>query len=200
MNACNRVLVPAPNTQKGQLDAFFTALGVETFDAAINAIEGFKTNAQNWAAEFKALFELIGVTDQPAALSAITQIKSDRDALFKALGNAPDVESAIGAITNMQNDRNAIWKALNATDHSGAIAAVSTLNGRVTTAENAVTDFDGRLEKGIQEGVISRAAAAGIQAPIAKVPAAATPSGQPEIISPRRRLGQITNEQIGNQP
>jgi hypothetical protein len=187
-------VVAVPTTQKGQLDELFKTLGASDYAGAMAAIGAFNGNVQNFANEQKAFFDLLGVKDQAAALTAFAQIKSDRDALFNALGNSPDIESAIGVITNMQNERNALWKACGATDHNSAVAAITTLHGRVTTAEAAQKDFEGRLEAGIQQGVITRAASAGIVTP---VPKATTPVGTVETMTPRRRLGALINEQIG---
>lgn len=187
-----------PATQKGQLDALFETLGVKDFNAATAAIISLQGNAASNAADQKAFFELIGATDQATALDAITRMQSDLGALFKALGNATDVASALGVITNMQSDRDVLWKALGATDHSTAVAAIGTLNGRVTAAEAAQKDFDARLEKGIADGLVTRAASAGLPAPVAKAKideatGALVPTGRP-----RQRLAQIFNEQIAD--
>jgi hypothetical protein len=196
----------APSTQKGQLDAFFQALGIkdENFEGAIAHITALTTGAetaQTLQTQLKAFFDLAGITapaDQAKAIDVLTAIKSDRDALFKALGDSPDVTSAIGVIQNMQNDRNAIWKALGATDHSTALAAVTASNDRVTKAEAAQKDFDARLKKGIDDGVIARAAEAGLPAPVPKKAEGAEVRGAEKAVSPRRRLGALFNEQIEN--
>lgn len=198
--------MPAPTTQKGQLDGIFDALGIKdaNFEGAMAHITALRTGAetsQSLQTQLKAFLDLAGVgaADQEKAIGIFTAIKSDRDAMFKALGDSPDVTSAIGVIQNMQNDRNALWKALGGTDHSTALAAVTALNERATKAEAAQTDFDARLKKGIDDGVIARAAEAGLPAPVPKKGEGAegAPAGD-KAVSPRRRLGALFNEQIGN--
>lgn len=187
-----------PTTAQGQLTALFAALGVTGFEAAATAVTTLKESEKNFNANQKAFFDLVGAKDHETALSAFASLQSDRGALFKALGDSTDVAGAMRVITSMQDDRNAIWKALGGTDHASALANVATLNGRVTTAEGAQKDFDARLEKGITEGVIARAAAAGLPAPIAKTVEGAPKAGESgeRAVTPRRRLGQLFQEQI----
>jgi hypothetical protein len=195
-----RKIVETPPTHKAQLEALFKSLGnAADFPAAYAALTSLQATAAStttFVADQQAFFELLGAKDQAGALNVVTQLQSDCNALYKSLG-ATDIAGAIATVTQMQADRDAIWKALGATDHAGAVAAVPALNARVLVAENAQKDFDARLEAGISKGVIDRAAAAGITAPIAKVTALPLDAAAAaEAQTPRSRLAASINEQI----
>ncbi len=167
---CELVADQVPPTQKGQIDALLSALGFSDFHAATAAIPQLRASAEsatNWQAQRQGLFALLGGTgDVPATYdfaAAINGLRSDRNAIF-GLVSATDQAGAVAAIGNLQTqvvnlsaDRQAIFDALKVTDKGAALTAITDIEGRV------------------KQGVIQQAAAAGLQAPVPKVPGAAEP-------------------------
>jgi hypothetical protein len=213
-----------PQTQKGQLDALFSALGsVSDFTAALAAINQFKA-VENWQTDQQALFSALGSTDQAGALSAIASLKSakppvaaadntERDAFFALLGdNVKDFAGATAAVN--------AWKAtathyqgllaiLEVKDQTAAIVAIGTMKSAQgnhdalvkalgatdhATALTAATDVD----KTVQQRVKVMAASAGLPAPAEKgsAPKVDEAGGQERAVTPRSRLAASINSQI----
>lgn len=190
---------PIPQSQKGQLDAFFGALGVPVgdFTAAMNAINAFQA-AANWQNEQKAIFTALGATDQAGALTAITSLKTppapvaadnaDRDAMFSLLG-VTDQAGALNAIGNFKTTGlhyAGLLAILEVQDQAGAIVRIGSMSvadknhaALVTalgatdhpTALTAATNLEATVDKRVKE----RAAAAGLPEP---APKGKTPAGE----------------------
>ncbi len=184
---------PIPPTQKGQIDALVSALGVSDFTAAIAAIPNLRSSADSatqWQTQRQELFAALGgsgnVPEHYDFAAGIAGIRADHQALFTALG-VTDQAGAILALDNLRtqvNNLNAvqtsIFGALKATDHAGAMRAIN--------------DIDGRIEAGVQAGVIARAAAAGLTEPIVKPPGEKT--GGANIITRAEFAGMNAKQQL----
>jgi len=165
-----------PTTQKGQIDALLTALGAPDVTAAIAAIPQLKASAENapqWLEQRQALFAALGgtgnVPEHYDFAEGIAGMKATLQAFYTSLG-ATDQASAELALANLRTENNnlkavqtSVFGALKATDHAGAM--------------RAITDIDGRIEAGVQAGVIARAASAGLTTPIEKPPGETKPGG-----------------------
>jgi hypothetical protein len=167
-----RVLVAdpiIPQTHSGQLTSLFSILGAADFasaQAGITQLQNTARVAGDWQTQRQALFASLGGNgdvpehyDFAASLAAIVQ---ERTALFTALG-VNNQADAVVALTNLRSQLNSyqanqttIFAALGATDLAGAMRAIK--------------DIDGRIEAGVQAGVIARAASAGVPTVIPKVP------------------------------
>lgn len=158
-----------PPTQKGQIDALFSALGVSDFTgatAAINSLKAASGQEAGWQSERAALFAALGGTGEVPEhydfAANITALKTGWSELLNKLG-VPDQAGAVLALDNLRTENNnlkavqtSIFGALKATDHAGAMRAIN--------------DIDGRIEAGIQAGLVTRAASAGLPAPVTKPP------------------------------
>lgn len=162
-----------PTTQKGQIDALLSALGVSDFTAAQAGITQLQANQTNWQGQQQALFAALGgngnVPDHYDFAGAISGLRTQSQEIISALG-ATDHASAVTALTNLRSQLNSLnanqttlFAALGATDLAGAMRAVK--------------DIDGRIEAGVNAGVIARAASAGLPAPVEKVQGDQQPSG-----------------------
>lgn len=165
-----------PPTQKGQIDALLSALGVSDITAAIAAIPQLRASADNvgqWQQQRQELFTALGgagtVPEHYDFAAGIAGLSSNQAALFTALG-VTDQAGAVLALDNLRTQNNnllavqtSIFGALKATDHAGAM--------------RAITDIDGRIEAGVTAGVIARAASAGLTAPIEKPAGEEKPGG-----------------------
>ncbi|MEN3369952.1 MAG: hypothetical protein V7609_2095 [Verrucomicrobiota bacterium] len=209
---------PIPQSQKGQLDAFFAALGVSDFTAAMSAITQFKS-VENWQTDQQALFNALGVTDQAGAISAIGTLKTqpvpvannaDRDAMFAALG-VTDQAAALSAIAGFQataTHYQGLLAILEVKDQSAAIVAI----GRMSTTDKdhaalvkalGATDHATALtaatniEATVTQRVKQQAASAGLPEPAPKGPAVVEqPGGGEKAVTPRSRLAANINTQI----
>jgi hypothetical protein len=165
---------PAPTTHSGQLTSLLSILGAADFasaQAGITQLQASARLANEWQTQRQSLFASLGGTgdvpehyDIAASLAALVQ---DRTALFTKLG-VNNQADAIVALTNLLSQVNSftanqttIFAALGATDLAGAMRAIK--------------DIDGRIEAGVKAGVIARAASAGLETPVPKVPE--TPGG-----------------------
>jgi hypothetical protein len=198
-------------TLKDDLQGIFTVLGVNDVPGALSAIADFKANAQTssaWQTNQKAFFEILGVDDQAAAVSVLAAWKADRDAIYSALG-ATDRDTALAAITanaqagtratTAESNLTAFYSAVGVNDHTAAMARIAELNtlpSRITELEASQKDFDARLENGIREGLIKRAASAGLPAPVEKPKGEQSPASQ---LTGMDRVQAAIAEQL-NQP
>lgn len=160
---------PAPSTHSGQLTSLLALLGGADFGSAQAAITQLQASARlatEWQPQRQALFASLGGTgdvpehyDFAASIAAMVQ---ERTALFTALG-VRDHAEAVTALANLNSQVNSlnanqttIFAALGVTDLAGAMRAIK--------------DIDGRIEAGVQAGVIARAASAGLTTPVEKPP------------------------------
>jgi hypothetical protein len=211
---------PIPQTQKGQLDGFYSALGVPVgdFAAAMTALAGFK-NFANWQNDQQAIFTALGATDQAGAITAITTLKAvkppvaqddtEKNALFAALG-VTDQAGAIAAIAQMKTTGthySGLLAILEVKDQSAAIVAIGGMKSAQgnhdalvkalgatdhATAVTAATNIDATVALRVKQ----QAASAGLPEP---VPKSKTPAGDEKTerpISARSRLAATINEQI----
>jgi hypothetical protein len=160
---------PAPTTHSGQLTSLLSILGAADFASAQTGITQLQASARlatEWQAQRQTLFASLGGNgdvpehyDLAASLAAIVQ---GQQALFAALGvsNHADAVTALSSLNSQVNSLNAnqntIFAALGATDLAGAMRAIK--------------DIDGRIEAGVQAGVIARAASAGVPTVLPKTP------------------------------
>lgn len=159
-----------PSTQKGQIDALLTLLGVSDFAGAQAGITQLHSAQTEWNEQRQSLFAALGGSgDVPAHYdfaAAIPALRDNQQALFSALGVTSQAD-AIAALNNLKSQNNSfqanqttIFAALGATDLAGAMRAIK--------------DIDARIEAGVNAGVIARAASAGLTKPVDK------PAGGPE--------------------
>jgi hypothetical protein len=213
---------PIPSTQKGQLDNFYTALGVPAGDyaAAMAAIASFKEFA-NWQNDQQALFNALGVKDQVGAITMIGQLKTppvapvaventDLAEIFTALGvkDKANALSAVGQFKTTAAHYQGLLAILEVQDQAGAIVAIGKMStadknhaALVTalgatdhaTALTAATDIDATVTRKVKE----QAAAAGLPAPAEKGSVVTTPGGEKEkAVTPRSRLAASINAQL----
>ncbi len=156
-----------PTTQKGQIEALYTSLGVSDFPSAIETIPALIADKKKWAdweVQRQDLFTAFGgsgnVPEHYDFSTAVDAMKADQRTIFEKLG-VNDWQGALLAVDNLRTQNNnlqavqtSIFGALKSNDHAGAM--------------RAITDIDGRVEAGIQVGLIARAASAGLTEPIAK--------------------------------
>jgi hypothetical protein len=144
-------------TLKEGLQSFFEVTGTQDVDAALNVVNAWRDQAQHAVSreelntangQIQQFCEALGVQDFDAALARVGELK-----------------------TQLSN----IWGVFGATDQAGAIAAIDKMRGELTAANNRVAEltasqanFDVRLAEGINQGVITRAASAGIPEPVKK--------------------------------
>jgi hypothetical protein len=152
-----------PTTHKPQLDLLQNMTGASDFAGLHAAVQG-------WNQQRQTLFAALGGTgDIPANYdfaAAITSRLQTEQAICSALGitDVAQAETRIREMTAQANAFTALAAELGTkekpiTDAAGATAAIGELR-------TAVTDFEGRVNK----EVVNRAASAGIQTPVAKVP------------------------------
>ena len=214
---------PIPQTQKGQLDGFYNALGVPVgdFAAAMAAIAGFQ-QAANWQNDQRALFEALGATDQAGAIAAIGQLKTakppvaaedpERATLFALMG-VTDYAGATAAVNQWKvtaSFYSSLLAIIGAPDQNAAIVAIGTMKQAKgnhdalvealgatdhATALTAATDIDTTVNKKVKQ----LAASAGLPEPAPKTqggPVVNDPSTQERPVTARSRLAANINQQI----
>jgi hypothetical protein len=212
-----------PTTQKGQLDAFFNALGVPAgdFAAAMSAITAFQAVA-NWQNDQQALFNALGATDQASAISMIGTLKtakppaaaadtSERDAFFAVLGG--NVKDFAGATTVVNG-----WKAtathyqgllaiLEVQDQAAAIVAIGGMKSAQGNHDALVTALGATdhasavtaatdIDKTVATKVKQMAAAAGLPEPAPKGKTPVADDKSERAVTSRSRLAASINAQI----
>ena len=145
---------PVPPTHSGQLQALLTLVGGADFGSAQAAITQLQTAQTEWNTQRQALFVALGgtgnVPEHYDFSAGLTALRNDQQAIFAALGVTSQAD-AIPALTNLTSQVNSLtanqttlFAALGVTDLAGAMRAIK--------------DIDGRIEAGVQAGVIARAA------------------------------------------
>lgn len=214
---------PIPQTQKGQLDAIFSALGGATdFTAAMAAITQFKAG-ESWQTDQRALFEALGATDQAGAITAIGSLKSakppvaadntERDAFFALLGeNVKDFAGATAVANEWRataTNYNGLLAIIGAPDQNAAIVAIGTMRSAQgnhdalvkalgatdhATAINAATNVEATVALRVKQ----MAASAGLAEPAPKGAATVEDPAAPKALTPRSRLAASINSQIAS--
>jgi hypothetical protein len=167
---------PAPATHSGQLTSILSLLGASDFASAQAGITQLQNSARvagDWQNQRQTLFASLGgngdVPEHYDFTAALAAIVTERQAIFTALGvnNHADAVTALTNLTSQNNSLQAnqttIFAALGATDLAGAMRAIK--------------DIDGRIEAGVQAGVIARAASAGVPTVLPKVEQQEQPGG-----------------------
>ena len=155
-------------TLKEELNSLFEIAGVSDAESARTIFSQWHDaagRAETWHAHEQALFQMFGVDNHDALISAIN-------------------ETTTGAAT-ANGHLQAIYGALGAADQPSAIAAIQTNAAQLTDAQNKIgelekaqSDFDGR----VAQEVINRAASAGIPEPVKK-PAGGGGAGAQNIMT-----------------
>lgn len=140
-------------TLKEDVQSFIELSGAPDVNAARETITGWRDRAA-------------AAPNPEEAAAASTQLNE----IFNGLG-VLDFDAAIEAIGNSKAQLAALHGGLGATDQPGAIAALDKMRTDFTAANNRVTELEaaaGDFESRVSAEVITRAASAGIPAPVAK--------------------------------
>jgi len=175
-------------TLNEQLQTIFGTLGVQDFASAQVVLQNWPNiqaaaqNADTLTAQQAEYFGAVNATDHASFLAALSEAVGNANtfggnlsAIWNALSTpespVTDQATALAAIAKMKgdllhaqnaaSDRDAIFAQLKVTDRAGAMTAIADVDGRINA------------------GVIERAAAAGLPAPVSKPQTSSTGESAP---------------------